>query len=115
MIEKNVPVDYTEEVLKHKVTSLKKGSAGRAGADGGESKDALFDDALKLICQHDKASASLLQRRLSIGYARAARILDQLEMAGIIGPAEGSKPRDVLIKDPGQYYAAQESSEEASS
>jgi len=46
--------------------------------------------------QQDKASASLLQRRLSIGYARAARILDQMESAGYVGPAEGSKPRDVI-------------------
>ena len=61
-------------------------------------KDALFDDALKLVVQHDKASASLLQRRLSIGYARCSRILDQLEQAGVIGSGEGSKPRDVLIK-----------------
>ncbi|OQY66907.1 hypothetical protein B6D29_02405 [Microgenomates bacterium UTCPR1] len=46
--------------------------------------------------QSDKASASLLQRRLSIGYARAARILDQMEAAGYVGPADGSKPRDVI-------------------
>jgi S-DNA-T family DNA segregation ATPase FtsK/SpoIIIE len=46
--------------------------------------------------QHDKASASLLQRRLSIGYARAARILDQLEAAGYVSPAEGPKPREVI-------------------
>jgi len=75
---------------------------GTMSADG---KDQLFDDALRLICQHDKASASLLQRRLSVGYARAARILDQLEAEGIISPGEGSKPRDVLIKNPDDYYA----------
>lgn len=66
-------------------------------------KDAFFDDAVKLVVQHDKASASLLQRRLSIGYARCARILDQLEQAGVIGPGEGSKPRDVLIKSVEEY------------
>ena len=83
------------------VSSLKKGQ--NMTPDG---NDPLFEDALRLICQHDKASASLLQRRLSVGYARAARILDQLEEAGIIGPGEGSKPRDVLIKNPDDYLAS---------
>ena len=59
----------------------------------------LFEEAIRTVCQHDRASASLLQRRLSIGYSRAARILDQLEEAGIVGHAEGSKPRDVLIRN----------------
>ncbi len=99
---KNIPVQYTEEVTTQPVGSLKKGSVG---ADG---HDPLFEDALRLICQHDKASASLLQRRLSVGYARAARILDQLEEAGVIGPGEGSKPRDVLIKNPDDFLASQQ-------
>lgn len=100
---KNSPVQYTDEVVNTPVSVLRKGgSMGTMSADG---KDQLFDEALRLICQHDKASASLLQRRLSVGYARAARILDQLESEGIIGPGEGSKPRDVLIKNPDDYYA----------
>ncbi|MBI4065177.1 DNA translocase FtsK [Candidatus Gottesmanbacteria bacterium] len=101
---KNVPVQYTEEVTKQPLTGWKRGLAVNAGTDG---KDPLFEDALRLICQHDKASASLLQRRLSVGYARAARILDQLEGAGIIGPGEGSKPRDVLVKNADDYLALQ--------
>jgi len=101
---KNIPVDYTEEVTTQRVGSLKKGAG--ATADG---RDSLFEDALRLICQHDKASASLLQRRLSVGYARAARILDQLEEDGVIGPGEGSKPRDVLIKNPDEFLAQQQS------
>lgn len=64
---------------------------------GGEGNDTLFEEAKDLILQTGKGSASLLQRRLKIGYARAARLLDELEEAGIVGPAEGSKPRDVLI------------------
>ena len=99
---KNTPVQYTQEVTSQKVTLTKKGEGGMGNNNG---KDQMFEDALRLICQHDKASASLLQRRLSVGYARAARILDQLEEAGIIGPAEGSKPRDVLIKNPDEYLA----------
>ena len=55
-----------------------------------------FNQAIEIIMQQDKASASLLQRRLSIGYARAARLLDQLEAAGYVGPAEGAKPRPVI-------------------
>jgi len=105
----NTPVQYTEEVLTQPHSGGKKGTA--AGRGGNDEKDNLFDDALRLICQHDKASASLLQRRLAIGYARAARILDQLEMAGIIGPGEGAKPRDVLIKNPDDYYAMKENQE----
>lgn len=60
--------------------------------------DPLFEQALKLIQGSDLASASLLQRKLKIGYARAARILDELQEAGYVGEAEGSKPRSV-IKD----------------
>ncbi len=98
-------VHYTEEVLSQPATAMKKGGGASGGGDG---KDPLFEDALRLVCQYDKASASLLQRRLSVGYARAARILDQLEMAGIIGAGEGSKPRDVLIKNPDEYLASQQ-------
>src|SRR3990167_6058358 len=64
-----------------------------------QGRDPLFEEAIRTVCQHDRASASLLQRRLSVGYSRAARILDQLQEAGIVGHAEGSKPRDVLIRN----------------
>ena len=63
-------------------------------------RDALFDDAARIVVQHQQGSASLLQRRLKLGYNRAGRIVDQLEGAKIIGPFEGSKAREVLIKDP---------------
>ncbi len=100
---KNMPVAYTEEVTTQPVGNLKHGPGG----GGANSRDPLFEDALRLICQHDKASASLLQRRMSVGYARAARILDQLEEAGVIGPGEGSKPRDVLVKNADEFLALQ--------
>ena len=58
--------------------------------------DPLFDDAKKLVIEARKASASLLQRRLRVGYARAARLIDMLEERGIVGPADGSKPRMVI-------------------
>jgi len=61
-------------------------------------RDPLFDDAARLIIENDNASASFLQRKMSLGYARAARILDELYMAGVIGPADGAKPREVYFK-----------------
>lgn len=61
--------------------------------------DSLIEEAEKIVRQYDKTSASLLQRRLSIGYARAARLMDQLEAKGILGPADGMKPREVLPKN----------------
>ncbi len=85
---------YTEEVV-----SMQKPGTTRIDGVEGET-DELFKDAVKLICQFDKASASLLQRRLKIGYARAARLLDQLESAGVVSPPDGSKPREVLISSP---------------
>jgi len=60
----------------------------------------IFDDAARIVVQHQQGSASLLQRKLKLGYNRAGRIIDQLEAAGIVGPFEGSKARDVMIKDP---------------
>lgn len=65
-----------------------------------DDRDSLFDDAARIVVQHQQGSASLLQRRLKLGYNRAGRIIDQLEAAKIIGHFEGSKAREVLIKDP---------------
>lgn len=62
----------------------------------GLERDDLFDEAVKIVQQYDRASSSLLQRRLMIGYARAARIIDELESAGIVGPGYGSTPREVI-------------------
>lgn len=68
-----------------------------AGADG--LRDELYDEALKLVVRHQQGSISLLQRRLKIGYSRAARLIDQLEAAGIVGGFDGSKAREVLIDE----------------
>ncbi len=73
-------------------------AGGFAGdLDGDETDDELFQDAVRVVTESKKASASLLQRRLSIGYARAARLLDIMEEKGIIGPGDGAKPREVFI------------------
>lgn len=91
---------YTEEV----VSMPKPGTTMVPGVDG--ELDELFKEAVRVVCQYDRASASLLQRRLSIGYARAARIIDQLEAAGVVGPAEGSKARDVLIQNAEEFLVS---------
>ncbi len=71
-------------------------SAG--GGSDAEGRDELFEEAARLIVRHQQGSVSLLQRRLKVGYSRAARIVDELEMAGIVGPYDGSKAREVLIE-----------------
>lgn len=68
------------------------------GLDDSE-RDVLFADAARIVVTHQQGSASLIQRKLKLGYNRAGRIIDQLEAAGIVGPFTGSKARDVLIKD----------------
>jgi S-DNA-T family DNA segregation ATPase FtsK/SpoIIIE len=107
----------SEEEVRHVVADLLEKNPGemdfedavvspqRSGGDGGEgeSDDDLFEDAKQLVMESGKASASLLQRRLRVGYARAARLLDTLEDHGVIGPQEGNKPREILAEDDGGY------------
>jgi S-DNA-T family DNA segregation ATPase FtsK/SpoIIIE len=75
------------------------GNTPEAGAVDLDNRDAMFTESARIVVQHQQGSASLLQRRLKLGYNRAGRIIDQLEAAGIIGPFEGSKARQVLITD----------------
>lgn len=100
-----IPPQYTEEV----VSMPKPGTTQVPGVD--EDLDERFKDAVEVVVQYERASASLLQRRLSIGYARAARIIDQLEAAGVVGPADGSKPRDVMIQNASEVFATQQTQE----
>lgn len=86
-------VHYTDEITE----SLKGATGGfLSGTVASGSNDPLFNDAISLLSQFDKASASLLQRKFKVGYARAARILDELEQAGYVSTPEGSKPRNVI-------------------
>ncbi len=95
-----IETQYTEEVT----TQAKAGSVSVPGMVG--DIDDLFKEAVKVVCQYDRASASLLQRRLSIGYARAARIVDQLEATGVISASDGSsKPREVLVQNAEEFLA----------
>jgi DNA segregation ATPase FtsK/SpoIIIE, S-DNA-T family len=102
---RNYPVEYTEEVTNQPLVIKKGGNS--VGGDGG--KDGELEEAIRIVCQFNTASASFLQRKMSIGYAKAARILDQLEEMGIVGAGEGSKPRDVLVRNAEEYLASQQS------
>jgi len=72
-----------------------------SGGQGGQDLDAMYDQAVAVVAQAGKASTSLLQRRLKLGYNRAARIIDSMEQQGVIGPADGARPREVYILDHG--------------
>ncbi|MEX2043588.1 MAG: DNA translocase FtsK, partial [Patescibacteria group bacterium] len=86
-----------EPVYEESVTESQHGGPGAAG-DGGEgSDDPLYEEAKTEVIRAKKASTSYLQRRLRIGYGRAARLIDALEENGVIGPGEGAKPREVLV------------------
>lgn len=84
---------YNDEITRQTVSGH-----GSVGPSPEGEHDPLFEEAVKLVRDSGKASSSLMQRRLKLGYARAARVLDQLEQAGIVGPANGSKPREILIE-----------------
>ncbi len=72
--------------------------------EGSDERDELFDDAVRMVLATGQASASWLQRKLKLGYARAARLIDQMEQEGLLGPSEGSKPREILV-DAEAYFA----------
>lgn len=102
--------DYEEDITtKYKASTVRGGSVG--GGTSVDDRDELFNESVKLFAQYDKASSSLIQRRLSVGYARAARILDQLFEAGMVGPPEGSKPREVNHTQIKQYLQSLQSLE----
>jgi len=76
-----------------------------AGISGESSRDELFEEAAKIVVRHQQGSVSLLQRRLKVGYSRAARLIDELEAAGIVGPFDGSKAREVLVETEAELEA----------
>lgn len=91
---------YNEELLKPpKDENAASGEMGGDAADAGDDvDDELYQDAVRVVCEMGRASTSTLQRRLRIGYGRAARLIDLMEKDGIVGPPDGSKPREVLKK-----------------
>ena len=106
-VKQNAAADYDDQVMaeieQHAANADKKGkSSGAAGAypggeEDGEEQDERFEDGVEAILEVGQASVSMLQRRLKLGYARAARLMDQIEAKGIVGPSEGAKPRQILI------------------
>ncbi len=85
---------YSKPFMLPSVAEKKKQGSGSDGSD----RDELFEEAARLIVRHQQGSVSLLQRRLKVGYSRAARLVDELEFAGIVGPFDGSKAREVLVE-----------------
>ena len=89
------PAQYDDEIVAQPVQLNGKGGVVM-DFDGG-SEDDMFRDSVRVVIENRKASTSLLQRRLRIGYGRAARLIEEMEEQGIIGPADGARPREVLI------------------
>ena len=87
---------YSNEILEHMERSASSDKDSGGGFDD-EDADDMLDEAIDVVVQTGQASASMLQRKLKLGYARAARIIDQMEERGIIGPFDGAKPRQLLI------------------
>lgn len=90
--------DYDDDVMveiERQAAAEKKQKTGLK--EDGPDEDPMLSDAIKVVVENGQASTSLLQRRLKLGYARAARIVDEMEQRGVVGPYEGSKPRKVLI------------------
>jgi DNA segregation ATPase FtsK/SpoIIIE, S-DNA-T family len=87
---------YEEQFLQAPREERDSDSADEDGVDGEAENDPMFEDAVKLVLEFGKASTSLLQRRLRIGYGRAAHLIDLMERDGIVGPADGPKPREIL-------------------
>ena len=95
-IKDQASADYDESFDPGDVSEIDFG--GASSANGGSSEgDPLFEEAKALVLETQKASASMIQRRLSVGFNRATRLMEELEEAGVIGPAEGTKPRKVLM------------------
>lgn len=91
------PPQYNDEVVSMPVTLNGKGGVVMDFDHNGDGDDDMYRDAVRVVIDAGKASASLLQRRLRVGYARAARLIENMEEQGIIGPADGARPREVLV------------------
>jgi S-DNA-T family DNA segregation ATPase FtsK/SpoIIIE len=95
--------EYNDEVVSQPVT-IGKGGVVADASGGSDAEDDMFQDAVRVVIENRKASTSLLQRRLRIGYGRAARLIEEMEEQGIIGQADGSRPREVLVSSLDQVF-----------
>lgn len=98
------PPQYDDEVVSQPVQLNGKGGVVADMGDGGKGDDDMFRDAVRVVIESRKASTSLLQRKLRIGYGRAARLIEEMEEQGIIGQADGSRPREVLVSSLDQVF-----------
>ena len=102
-IKKSANAQYSEEIMQQIEQHAAEAGNGKGKKNGAADEDEeaetdeLFDKAVEIVLETGQPSTSLLQRRLKLGYARAARLIDQMEERGIVGPYEGSKPRQLLI------------------
>lgn len=102
-LKKNAGDQYYDPSVDQQITGMsepdtsQESSPGKGGSGADNSLDAYFDDACRFVVEKEKASSGMLQRVFKVGYTRAARIIDQMEAAGVVGPEEGTKPRKVLM------------------
>ncbi|HEX6200992.1 MAG TPA: DNA translocase FtsK, partial [Thermoanaerobaculia bacterium] len=96
-LKRQAKPDYNLDLLK-----APEGDRRAGGGDDGDADDDLYDEAARLVVSEGQGSASFLQRRLRVGFSRAARLIDMMEQDGILGPPQGSKPREVLV--PSEYF-----------
>ena len=106
------PPQYNDEVVSQPVQLNGKGGVVMDFDSNNDGSDDLFTDAVRVVVDSGKASASLLQRRLRVGYARAARLVEEMEERGIIGPADGARPRDVLVSSVDEVFGSTTSEDE---
>jgi len=98
-VKKGKDAEYSNEIIEQieRQAEQKESTGGEAGENGELEADEMLDAAIDVVVETGQASVSMLQRRLKLGYSRAARIVDQMEARGIVGPFEGAKPRQLLI------------------
>ena len=96
-VKKTKAIEYDESVIEEIERNAASESKSDSSSEGEENGDPMIDEAIKVVVEAGQASTSLLQRRLRLGYARAGRLIDEMEQLGVVGPHEGSKPRQVLI------------------
>lgn len=103
-IREQRPPQYDDEVTSQLV--VLNGKGGIVADMGAEADDDMWKDAIRVVIEGGKASTSLLQRRLRIGYGRAARLIETMEEQGIVGPADGSRPREVLVRSLDEVFGS---------
>lgn len=106
------PPQYDMEIISQPVQLNGKGGIVPDSGSGSDADSDMFRDAVRVVIENKKASTSLLQRRLRIGYGRAARMIEEMEEQGIIGPADGARPREVLVSSLDQVFGGNDSDDD---